>query len=117
MSGYRFYHNPRCSKSRQALQLLTDKGIEPDIIRYLDDPPNAATFKVLIKKLGLTKAHDLLRTKETEYREAGLSPDSTNTQVIEALVRHPKLLERPILEKGNSAVIGRPPEKILQLLD
>lgn len=115
MSSYTLYHNPRCSKSRQALQLLEDRGIEPRIVRYLEDPPDEATLRELVKKLGLERAHDLVRTKEKEYREAGLAKDSDDDTVIRAIHRYPKLLERPVLVKGKRAVIGRPPENVLEL--
>lgn len=116
MSSVTIYHNPRCTKSRQTLQLLEDRGVEPEIIKYLETPPDAATLRELVKKLGLSRAHDLVRSKEAEYREAGLTKDSDDNAVIQALVDHPKLIERPIVVKGNRAVLGRPPENVLELL-
>lgn len=116
MSQYTIYHNPRCSKSRQTLALLEEHGIEPDIVQYLNTPPDADTLRSLVKKLSLKHAHDLLRTKEAEYREAGLSADTDDDTVIAALVAHPKLMERPVVVKGNKAVLGRPPENVLDLL-
>lgn len=115
-SGFTLYHNPRCTKSRQTLALLQEKGIEPRIVRYLDDPPDERTLKDLVAKLGLERAHDLVRHKEKEYAEAGLSPDSDDETVIRAIARHPKLLERPVLVAGNRAALGRPPENVLPLL-
>ncbi|MDF1629531.1 MAG: arsenate reductase (glutaredoxin) [Alcanivoracaceae bacterium] len=116
MSKVTLYHNPRCSKSRQALALLQEKGIEPTLVLYLQTPPDAATLSTLIKQLGLSRAHDLLRNKEPEYAEAGLSPQSSDSEVIAAMVRFPKLIERPLAIRGKRAVIGRPPENVLQLL-
>ena len=116
MSSYTLYHNPRCSKSRQALALLEEKGIAPEIVRYLDTPPDAATLESLVGKLGLKRAHDLLRVKEAEYGQAKLSAQSSDDAVIKAMAKFPKLIERPILVHGKQAVIGRPPEKVLELL-
>lgn len=116
MSGITLYHNPRCSKSRQTLQLLEAKGITPNVALYLDSPPDANTLKSLIKKLGFAQAHDLVRKKEAEYTQAGISAESGDDAVIAAMVKYPKLIERPIAVKGNKAVIGRPPENVLTLL-
>lgn len=109
------YHNPRCSKSRQALALLNENAQGVKVIEYLEQPPSADELRRLIKSLGL-RAHDIVRTKEPEYKEAGLSPASDVDEVIAAIVRYPKLLERPIAVCGNKAVIGRPPEKVLGIL-
>ncbi len=117
MTDYTLFHNPRCSKSRQTLALLEDNGIQPTIVKYLDDTPDAATLKTLVKKLGLTSAHDLVRNKEADYKTAGLSAESSDDEVIAAIVQYPKLIERPILVRGNKAVLGRPPENALNLLD
>lgn len=116
MTDYTIFHNPRCSKSRQTLALLEENGITPTIVKYLDDIPDAATLQTLINKLGLKKAHDLVRNKEADYKIAGLSPDSSDKDVIAALVAYPKLIERPIVVSGNKAVLGRPPENVLTLL-
>ena len=115
MADYTIYHNPRCSKSRQTLALLEEHGVEPEIVQYLNTPPDADTLRGLIKKLGLKRAHDLLRTKEAEYREAGLDADADDDTVIAAIVAHPKLMERPVVVKGARAVLGRPPENVLEL--
>lgn len=109
------YHNPKCSKSRQALDLLRKRGIEPEVVEYLKKPPDASTLRELIRKLGV-EAHAVLRTKEDAYREAKLSPSSTVVEIIQAITRHPILLERPILVAGASAVIGRPPDRVLELV-
>jgi arsenate reductase (glutaredoxin) len=116
MSKVTLYHNPRCSKSRQALALLQENGVEPTLVLYLETPPDAATLRRLVSQLGLARAHDLLRNKEPEYAEAGLTPQSSDADVIRAMVRFPKLIERPLAVSGKRAVIGRPPENVLQLL-
>jgi arsenate reductase (glutaredoxin) len=110
------YHNPRCSKSRATLKLLEERGIEPDIVEYLKSPPDAATLKKLLRMLGL-KPRELLRTGETAYDEAGLDDSSLNDEaVIAAMITHPILIERPIVVAGNRATIGRPPEKVLDII-
>ena len=110
------YHNPRCSKSRQALELLRQRGIEPEIVLYLETPPNAATLQELLVKLGLG-ARQLLRKGEPEYREAGLDDLSLDdAAIVAAMVRHPRLIERPIVVAGARAALGRPPELVLEIL-
>jgi arsenate reductase len=110
------YHNPRCSKSRSALQLLEDRGLTPTIVRYLETPLSAAQLQVLLGKLGIS-ARQLLRTGEDEYKTLDLSdPQLTDAQLIAAMVSQPKLIERPILVVGDKAVVGRPPETILEIL-
>jgi arsenate reductase len=110
------YHNLRCSKSRSALQLLEDRGLNPTIVRYLETPLNAAQLQALLDKLGISP-RQLLRTGEDEYKTLGLSdPQLTDAQLIEAMVEQPKLIERPILVVGDKAIIGRPPENVLEIL-
>ena len=109
------YHNPRCSKSRQALALLEESSKDFTVVEYLKEPPTAVELKTLLKHLGL-QPHDIVRAKEAEYKEAGLSSSSSDKAVIAALVKYPKLLERPIVVCGGKAVVGRPPEKVLELL-
>ncbi len=110
------YHNPRCSKSRQTLELLRARGIEPEIIAYLDDPPDAAELRRLLKALGISAA-ELLRKGEDEYQELGLGADKvTEQQRIDAMVRHPRLIERPIVVCGSRARIGRPPERVMEII-
>jgi arsenate reductase (glutaredoxin) len=109
------YHNPRCSKSRQTLTLITDRGHEPVIIEYLKQPPSVAELKRIIAMLDIT-AHDLIRTGEAEYRELGLSRDSSDESLLSAMVNHPRLIERPIMIVGDQARIGRPPESVLEIL-
>lgn len=116
MSQYTIYHNPRCSKSRNTLALLQDRGIEPEVILYLDHPPDKAQLKALLDKLGM-RAAELVRRGEEEYRSCGLSRDSSDEEVLEAMAAHPRLIERPIVVRGRRAVLGRPPENVLQLID
>lgn len=112
----RIYHNPRCSKSRATLQLLKDRGLDPQVIEYLDTPPDAETIRQLLAKLNFS-ARDLLRKGEQEYRDLGLADDSLgDEQIIQAMVSHPRLIERPIVETERGARIGRPPESVLEVL-
>ncbi|MBV1787945.1 arsenate reductase (glutaredoxin) [Marinobacterium sp. D7] len=111
------YHNPRCSKSRETLQLLQERGIEPEIREYLKDVPSAEEIGELLGKLGIG-ARELLRTKEAEYKEAGLDDASLDdAAVIEAMTQYPKLIERPIVINGERARIGRPPKSVLEILE
>lgn len=110
------YHNPRCSKSRQTLELLRQQGIEPDIVEYLKAPPDESTLTRLLDMLGL-EPRDLMRKKEAAYRELGLDdPDLSRDALIAAMVAHPRLIERPIVVKGKRAALGRPPEDALNIL-
>lgn len=110
------YHNPRCSKSRQTLELLQAEGQEPEIILYLETPPSASTLKSLLSKLGIG-ARALLRKGEDAFKENQLKDDSlSDAELIDFMVRFPKLIERPIVVKGDKAVLGRPPENALELL-
>jgi arsenate reductase (glutaredoxin) len=116
MSDFTLFHNPRCSKSRKALELLRERGIEPSIVEYLKSPPTAVQVTELIRKSGAT-AHEFLRAKEAPYGEQGLSADSTVSEIAKAISEHPVLLERPVLVRGDRAVIARPPERVFELLD
>jgi len=110
------YHNPRCSKSRAALQLLEERGLQPTVVHYLDTPPSAAQLREVLDKLGLPP-RQLLRSGEDEYRQLDLADQAlTDDALIEAMVAHPRLIERPLLITADRAVIGRPPENILELL-
>lgn len=112
----KIYHNPRCSKSRQTLELLHDKSIEPEIVEYLKTPPSAEELTVILDMLGL-EPRQLMRQKEEEYKANGLdNPDLSREQLIAAMVAHPKLIERPIVIKDGKAAIGRPPERVLDIL-
>ncbi|MFT6031108.1 MAG: arsenate reductase [Oleiphilaceae bacterium] len=110
------YHNPRCSKSRQTLAILEENGIKPEVILYLEDTPNTKTISSLLNKLGIT-ARELLRKGEDAYKELNLK-DSTLNDIflIEKMMQFPKLIERPIVVKGEKAVLGRPPENALKLI-
>jgi arsenate reductase (glutaredoxin) len=110
------YHNPRCSKSREALALLQAKGCEPDVVLYLDTPPNARQLKALLAQLGIS-ARQLLRKTEDAYKELNLANEKlSESAIIKAMVENPKLIERPIFINGEKAVVGRPPETVLQIL-
>lgn len=115
MSDYTLYHNPRCSKSRATLALLQERGIEPDLVLYLESPPDGATIRELLGKLGIS-AHQLLRRGEEEYRDNGLGPDTPEDDLVAAMAAYPKLIERPIVVRGDRAVLGRPPENVLELI-
>lgn len=110
------YHNPRCSKSRATLAILDEQGISPRIVNYLETPPSAAELQRLLELLGIT-ARDLLRDGEAEYQALGLdNPTLTDDDLIAAMVQHPLLIQRPIVVDGDRAVIGRPPERVRDLL-
>lgn len=110
------YHNPRCSKSRETLALLREHGVEAVVVDYLKTPPNAASLKKLLAALKLTP-RQLLRRKEKEYKALGLDdPALSDAALIKAMVAHPVLIERPIVVIGDKAVLGRPPENILDLI-
>lgn len=116
MTDLTLYHNPRCSKSRGALELLEARGLTPTVVRYLETPLDAAQIKALLKKLGIS-ARQLLRTGEDEYKTLDLVDASlSEAQLIAAIAAHPKLMERPILETTAKAIIGRPPENVLEIL-
>ena len=110
------YHNPRCTKSRQTLELLREKGVEPKVIEYLKTPPKPAEIERLLDMLGL-EPRELMRTNEAEYKDNNLKDESlSRAQLIEAFTRWPKLLQRPVVVAGNRAAIGRPPEQVLEII-
>ena len=110
------YHNPRCSKSRQTLQLIEEKKIEPVIVEYLKTPPTKSELKNILKMLNM-KPRDLLRKKEAEYKEQGLDDSSlSDDEIIDIMLAHPKLIERPIVVTGDKAALGRPPENVLEIM-
>lgn len=110
------YHNPRCSKSRQTLQLLEENGVTPEIVLYLENTPDKNTLAAIKNSLGVD-ARGMMRTKEAEYKEQGLANDAlSDDDLLEAMVNTPKLIERPIVVKGKKAAIGRPPESVLEIL-
>lgn len=109
------FHNPKCSKSRQTLDLLREKGIEPNVIHYLETPPSVDELRQILDMLNM-KPRDILRKKEA--KECGLDdPGLTDEQILEGLVANPRTIERPIVIRHTHAVLGRPPEKVLEILD
>jgi len=110
------YHNSRCSKSRQTLQLLRDRGIEPRIVAYLDTPPSAAELAAVAAKLGM-QAIDIMRTGEAAYKQVRDDIDAmSEAERFEWLARNPIVVQRPIVIRGDEARIGRPPESVLDIL-
>lgn len=117
MTNVTIYHNPRCSKSRETLALLKQHGIEPEIILYLEQPPAINTLQKLLQKLGFHSARQLMRHKEELYQQLALANEHlTEEQLLQAMLENPKLIERPIVVKGQKAQIGRPPESVLAIL-
>ncbi len=115
MSKLTLMHNPRCSKSREALKILEENGIDAEIVKYLETPPTKEDIKNILKMLGIN-ARDLMRTKEDIYKELNLKDVTDEEALINAMAEHPKLIERPIVIKDGKAVIGRPPSKIVDFL-
>ncbi|MCK9397293.1 MAG: arsenate reductase (glutaredoxin) [Methylobacter sp.] len=112
----KIYHNPRCGKSRQTLQLLKEQGIEPEVIEYLKTPPNAQELDDILQKLGM-EPRELMRKKEAEYKANGLDAAALDRQaLIQGMVNNPILIERPIVVTNGKAAIGRPPETVLAIL-
>lgn len=110
------YHNPRCSKSRQALELLRQRGVEPSVVEYLDEPFDERQLKALLEKLAM-RPIDLIRKKEKQFATLGLARNqSDDAALIAAMTKHPILIERPIVVKGAKAVVGRPPDRALEIL-
>ena len=111
------WHNPRCSKSRETLNLLQENGVEPEVVLYLETPPDAATLRKVLQMLGMNSARDLMRKKEDLYKALNLSDASlSEEQLLQALIDNPKLIERPIVIHQGQARIGRPPEQVLEIL-
>ncbi len=110
------YHNPRCSKSRQTLQILKESGVEPEVVEYLKTPPDRDTLEKILAMLGM-EPRELMRKKEPAYKENNLAdPALTREQLIDAMIAHPKLIERPIVIKNGKAALGRPPEQVLEII-
>ncbi|WP_297732118.1 arsenate reductase (glutaredoxin) [uncultured Maricaulis sp.] len=109
------WHNPRCSKSRQTLALLEARGGELEVRDYMDDTPSVAELKAVMKKLGFVSAHEWLRKAEADYRELGLKAVEDEEALFKAMTEYPKLIERPVVIYGDKAMIGRPPEQVLEL--
>lgn len=113
----KIYHNPRCSKSRDTLSLLKSNGVEPEVVLYLDTPPDAHTLRQLLHMLGMSSARELMRQKEDLYKSLNLDNSSlTEAELVQAMVENPKLIERPIVVANGQARIGRPPEDVLEIL-
>jgi arsenate reductase len=111
----KYYHNPRCRKSREALALLEEKGIKPEIVEYLKTPLSSQELTDLTRKLGI-KPEELIRKGEDVFKNEYRGKELTDQEWIDAMVSHPKLMERPILENGGVARVGRPPEKVLEII-
>lgn len=112
----KIYHNPRCSKSRETLALLEQNGVTPEIIEYLKDVPSVDDIKQLLTMLNFDSARQLIRTKETIYKELALSTENDESKLIDAMIAHPKLIERPVVVNGDKAAVGRPPENVLAII-
>lgn len=113
----KIYHNPRCSKSRDTLSLLKSNGIEPEVVLYLETPPDAQNIRQLLKMLNMGSARDLMRQKEDLYKSLNLNDTSlTEDRLIQTMVDNPKLIERPIVVANGKARIGRPPEDVLEIV-
>ncbi len=112
----KIFHNPRCSKSRQTLQLLQEKGIEAEVIEYLKTPPSAEELKQILQKLDMSP-RELMRKKEADYKTSGMNnPELDDDALIQGMLEFPKLIERPIVLANDKAAIGRPPENVLEIL-
>ncbi len=116
MSNFKIYHNPRCSKSRQTLALLEEKGIQPEIVEYLSNPPSVEELLNVIHLLNISP-QDLMRKKEAEYKSSGLdNKDLSTNEQLKLMVANPKVIERPIVLGNGKAAIGRPPESVLEII-
>ncbi|MDG2089855.1 MAG: arsenate reductase (glutaredoxin) [Gammaproteobacteria bacterium] len=116
MSDFTIYHNPRCSKSRQTLAILEENNIQAEVVLYLENVPSKKKLQELLQQLGKTP-RDLLRKSEDAYKENGLSDTTmSDDALLDAMLTEPKLIERPIVVSGSSAVLGRPPENVLELI-
>ena len=113
---YQIYHNPRCRKSRETLALLKSNKIDPEIVLYLKEVPTQKALKAILKKLGIS-ADKLVRKSESIFKEKFKGKSLTENEWIKAMLEYPKLIERPIVIKGNQAIIGRPPENVLDLIN
>lgn len=111
------YHNPQCSKSRQTLALMREHGIEPEIVEYMKSPPDVETLRGFVKAMRMDSPRALMRTKEAEYKELGLAGEDDPDKLLQAMHDHPRLMERPVVVNGPRVALGRPPEKVLEILD
>ena len=117
MSDIQIWHNPRCSKSREALALLEESGVEKEVVKYLETPKTKEQMRQLLTMLGFSSARELMRTKEAIYKELNLKEENDEEKLIEAMIEHPKLIERPIIIKGDKAIIARPPSLVEEFLN
>ena len=117
MSKIILYHNPRCSKSREALAILQQKDLDIDIIEYLKTPLSLSELHDLLALLGLDNAHAMVRNKEAEFKQAGLNKQASDSELLAAIAAYPKLMERPIGVLNKKAVIARPPERVHEVLE
>lgn len=116
MQEITIWHNPKCSKSREAMKILEDNECEAEVVKYLESNPNETEIKTILKMLGVTP-RELMRQKEDIYKELKLKDETDDQKLILAMVEHPKLIERPVIIKGDKAIIGRPTEKIAEFLN
>ena len=116
MSKIKIWHNPRCSKSRDSFKLLEERELDVEVIKYLENIPTKEELKEILTMLGMESAQELMRTKEAIYRELNLKDETSEDRLLEAMVANPKLIERPIVVRGDRAVIGRPIERVIELL-
>jgi arsenate reductase len=116
MEKITIWHNPRCSKSRDSFKLLEEKGVDAEVVKYLEEVPTKEELQEMLKMLGMNSAQELMRKKEAIYKELNLKDETSEEALLEAMIANPKLIERPIVIKGNRAVIGRPIEKVVELL-
>lgn len=116
MANVTIWHNPRCGKSRDAANLLEEKGIDAEVVKYLETPPSKEELKAVLKMLGIS-ARELMRTKEDIYKELNLKEETDEEKLIDAMVENPKLIERPVVIKDGKAAIGRPLQNIVDILD
>ena len=116
MNTIKIYHNPRCSKSRETLEIIQQQGLQPEIIKYLKTPPSIEELNLVLSLLNL-EPRDIMRKKENEYKDNNMSDESlTKNELVELMHKFPKVIERPIVLNNNQAVIGRPPESVLAIL-
>jgi len=116
MSDVKIWHNPRCSKSREAVKIAEETNTEADIFKYLDENPDKETLKTVLKMLGFSSAREWMRTKEDIYKELNLKDETDEEKLLDAMVANPKLIERPVIIKGNKAIIGRPTSIIAEFI-
>jgi len=116
VSKIKIWHNPRCSKSRDSFKLLEERELDVEVINYLENIPTKEELKEILTMLGMESAQELMRTKEAIYKELNLKDETSEDRLLEAMVANPKLIERPIVVRGDRAVIGRPIERVIELL-